>query len=198
MEPTFQTTFIPKRSVAPITTETKPAGWVSLLGFFATLIFIGSVAAYGILFFYKKQLATSISDSQVGLTRQSKTFDSNIVLELNDVNRRLQAAEMLLEHHTVITPLFKSLEEITLKSVRFTNFSLQAPSVEQPNTTVKMTGSAQGYDMVALQLDTFSRNRFLKDPIFSNLVPDQKGDINFDLTFTVDPSFVLYKTYANQ
>jgi hypothetical protein len=198
MEPTFQTTFIPKRSVAPITTQTKPAGWVSLLGFLATVVFIGSIVAYGILFFYNKQLTASIANSQVGLNRQSETFDSNIVLELNDVNRRLQAADMLLEKHTVITPLFKSLDDITLKSVRFTNFSIQTPTAENPNTSVKMTGVAQGYDMVALQLDTFSRNRFLKDPIFSNLVPDQKGDISFDLTFTVDPSFVLYKTYANQ
>lgn len=198
MEPTFQTTFIPKRTIAPVTTETKPSGWISLFGFLATIIFVGSIAAYGILFFYKKQLTTAIETSQVGLTRQSETFDSNIVLELNDVNRRLQAADTLLERHTVISPLFKSLEDITLKSVRFTNFSLQTPSVDHPNTTVKMTGIAQGYDMVALQLDTFSRNRFLKDPIFSNLIPDQKGDINFDLTFTVDPSFVLYKTYANQ
>ena len=198
MEPTFQTTFIPKRSVAPVTTQTKPAGWVSLFGFLATIVFIGAIVAYGVLFFYKKQLATTIADSQIGLTRQSETFDSGLVLELNDVNRRLQAADMLLERHTVITPLFKSLEDITLKSVRFTNFSLQAPSDEHPDTTVKMTGVAQGYDMVALQLDTFSRNRFLKDPIFSNLVPDQKGDINFDLMFTVDPSFVLYKTYAKQ
>ena len=198
MEPTFQTTFIPKRSVAPVTTQTKPAGWVSLFGFLATIVFIGAIVAYGVLFFYKKQLATTIADSQIGLTRQSETFDSGLVLELNDVNRRLQAADMLLERHTVITPLFKSLEDITLKSVRFTNFFFFFPSDEHPDTTVKMTGVAQGYDMVALQLDTFSRNRFLKDPIFSNLVTDQKGDINFDLMFTVDPSFVLYKTYANQ
>jgi hypothetical protein len=198
MEPTFQTTFIPKRSVAPITNQTKPTGLVLLFGFLATVVFIGSIAAYGILFFYKKQLATSIESSQTGLQRQGETFDSNIVLELDDVNRRLQAADILLEKHTVITPLFKSLEDITLKSVRFTNFSLQTPSAEQANTVVKMSGIAQGYDMVALQLDMFSRNRFLKDPIFSNLTPDQKGDINFNLMFTVDPSFVLYKTYSTQ
>lgn len=174
MEPTFQTTFIPKRPVAPITNQTKPSGWISLFSFLATIVFVGAIAAYGILFFYKKQLSSSITNTQAGLTRQSENFDSNIVLELNDVNRRLQAAETLLAKHIVVTPLFKSLEEITLKSVRFTNFSLQAPSSESPDTLVKMTGVAQGYDMVALQLDTFSRNRFLKDPVFSNLIPDQR------------------------
>lgn len=198
MEPTFQTTFIPKRPVAPITTSTKSSVLVTFFGFITTIVFIASVVAYGILFLYKKQLSSTINVTSESLTRQSQTFDSNIVLELDDVNRRLQSAETLLENHTVITPLFKSLEEITLKTVRFTSFNLQMPTAERNTTIVKMSGVAEGYDTIALQSDTFSRNRFFKDPIFSNLVPDQKGNVSFDLTFLVDPTFVLYKTYAVQ
>ncbi|OGI71801.1 hypothetical protein A3J61_02250 [Candidatus Nomurabacteria bacterium RIFCSPHIGHO2_02_FULL_38_15] len=198
MEPTFQTTFIPKRPMAPISNKTAPSGWVTFLGLIATLVFIASVVAYGILFLYRQQLSGNIVNTNASLTRQSETFDSNIVVELDDVNRRLQSAETLLENHTIITPLFKSLEEITLKTVRFTNFTLQMPTGERASTLVKMSGVAQGYDVIALQSDTFSRNRFFKDPLFSNLVPDQKGNVSFELSFLVDPSFVLYKTYAGQ
>lgn len=198
MEPTLQTTFIPKRPVASIVAEKKSNGAMTFFGVIATLVFLAAGISYGILFFYKKQLSTSIESSQASLTRQSETFDSNIVLELDDVNRRLESAEKLLTAHTIVTPLFKSLEELTLKTIRFTNFALQMPTRDRPTTLVKMSGSAQGYDAIALQSDMFSRNRFLKDPIFSNLVPDQKGNVSFDLTFFVDPSFVLYKTYAAQ
>lgn len=198
MEPTFQTTFIPKRPIAPTSTSTKPSGMVTFFGFIATLVFVASILTYGILFFYKKQLSSTIVTTNESLTRQSQTFDSNIVVELDDINRRLRSAEMLLDKHTVVTPLFKALEEITLKTVRFTNFSLQLPTTEQPNMTVKMSGVAQGYEAIALQSDTFSRNRFLKDPVFSNLTPDQKGNVDFELTFFVDPSFILYKTYSTQ
>lgn len=197
MEPTFQTTFIPKKPVVPITTETKPSGIVTFFGFIATIVFIAAVVSYGIFFFYKKQLTATISTTSASLERQSTTFDSNIVLELDDVNRRLKSAETLLSNHTIVTPLFKSLEEITLKTVRFTNFSLQMPTPDNQKTSVKMSGVAQGYDAIALQSDMFSKNRFLKDPIFSNLVPDQKGNVTFELNFSIDPSFVLYKTYAN-
>src|SRR3989344_3631977 len=177
MEPTFQTTFIPKRPMAPISNKTAPSGWVTFLGLIATLVFIASVVAYGILFLYRQQLSCNIVNTNASLTRQSETFDENI---------------------TIILPLFKSLEEITLKTVRFTNFTLQMPTGERASALVKMSGVAQGYDVIALQSDTFSRNRFFKDPLFSNLVPDQKGNVSFELSFLVDPSFVLYKTYAGQ
>lgn len=198
MEPTFQTTFIPKKPVTPVTSKTKPRGVVTFLGVIATLFFLASVVVYAILYIYKKQITSSIESTTSSLERQSETFDSNVVLELDDVNRRLQSAEILLENHTVITPLFKSLEEITLKTVRFSNFSFDIDLANTRNVIVKISGTAQSYDAIALQSDMFSRNRFLKDPVFSNLVPDSKGAVNFDLTFLVDPSFLLYKTYAIQ
>lgn len=197
MEPTFQTTFIPKRPVAPVSNKTKPSGLIIFVRFLSTLIFIASIAAYGILYFYRGQLSGSIETTSQGLERQSQTFDANIIGELNDINRRLRSAEKLLESHTVISPVFKSLEEITLKSVTYKNFNLQI-SQETKNIAVKIAGTAKGYDIIAIQSDMFSKNRFFQDPVFSNLTPDGKGNIDFSLTFLVDPTFVLYKTYANQ
>jgi hypothetical protein len=198
MEPTFQTTFIPKKPVAPVATETKPAGAVTFFGIIATLVFLASIVSYGIFYIYKKQISASIESSSTSLERQSQSFDSNIVLELTDINRRLLSAEKLLSEHVVVSPLFTSLQDITLKTVRFTNFSFQNQVGDTKDIIVKMSGVAQSYDAIALQSDMFSKNRFLKDPVFSNLVPDQKGNISFDLTFFVDPSFLLYKTYATQ
>jgi hypothetical protein len=198
MEPTFQTTFIPKKPAAVVTANTKPSGAVTFFGVIATLVFLAGIIAYGVLYFYEKQLKTSIANTTNSLERQSETFDSNIVLELDDVNRRLQSAEILLKNHIVVTPLFKSLEEITLKTVRFNSFSFQFATNETKDVIVRMSGIAQDYDAIALQSDMFSKNRFLKDPVFSNLVPDQKGLISFDLTFLVDPAFLLYKTYNSQ
>jgi hypothetical protein len=56
-----------------------------------------------------------------------------------------------------------------------------------------MTGLAVGYSSVALQSDLFAKNKNLIDPVFSNLVLDEKGNVIFDLEFSVDPSFVDYK-----
>jgi hypothetical protein len=46
---------------------------------------------------------------------------------------------------------------------------------------------------VALQSDLFAQNKNLIDPVFSNLTLDDKGNVDFDLEFSVDPSFINYK-----
>ena len=56
-----------------------------------------------------------------------------------------------------------------------------------------MSGQAIGYRSIALQADLFAKNKNLIDPVFSNLSLDDKGNVLFDLTFSVDQSFVNYK-----
>jgi len=59
-----------------------------------------------------------------------------------------------------------------------------------------MNGVAVGYRSIALQSDLFSTKDIGKnfiEPVFSNLTLDDKGNVIFDLEFSVDPSFVDYK-----
>ena len=56
-----------------------------------------------------------------------------------------------------------------------------------------MSGQAVGYRSVALQSDLFAKNKYFLDPVFSNLSLDEKGNVLFDLDFSVDLNFVNYK-----
>ena len=56
-----------------------------------------------------------------------------------------------------------------------------------------MKGVADGYLSIALQADLFGKNKNLIDPVFSNLALDDKGNVIFNLTFSVDKNFVNYK-----
>ena len=56
-----------------------------------------------------------------------------------------------------------------------------------------MSGLAVGYRSIALQSDLLAKEKNFIDPVFSNLVLDEKGNVLFDLEFSVDPSFVDYK-----
>ena len=58
---------------------------------------------------------------------------------------------------------------------------------------VAMKGQAVGYRSIALQSDLFAQNKQLIDPVFSNLTLDNKGNVLFDLQFSVDPTFIDYK-----
>jgi hypothetical protein len=82
-----------------------------------------------------------------------------------------------------------------MKTVRYTKFGyILGEDPQHSRITIKMNGTAIGYRSVALQSDLFTENKNLIDPVFSNLTLDDKGNVNFDLEFSVDPSFVDYKT----
>ena len=67
---------------------------------------------------------------------------------------------------------------------------------------VKINGTAVGYRSVALQSDFFTKNKNIIDPVFSNLVLDDKGNVQFNLDFSVDPTLIDYtqtiKTTSNE
>jgi len=81
-----------------------------------------------------------------------------------------------------------------LKSIQFTKFSYTITgSGPTAKINVLMSGKSQSYTAIALESAKLAENKYIKDPIFSNLTPNDQGIILFDLNFTVDPQFVLYK-----
>ena len=80
-----------------------------------------------------------------------------------------------------------------MKTVRFTRFNYSLEADRNAKIDVKMSGLATGYRSVALQSDLFAKNKFLIDPVFSNLSLDNNGNVIFDLEFSVDPSFIDYQ-----
>ncbi len=195
MEQNFQTSFIPKkpivdeRSVAP-----RP---VSLWTIVALLVLFTVLLATGGLYFYKGITAKSISKMESDLNLAKNRFEPAKIAELQVLDKRLRAGSEILANHVAISPIFKLLEKITMKSVRFTkfNYGLEA-SKNSPKISlikIKMSGVASGYRAIALQSDLFAKNKNLIDPVFSNLTLDENANVLFDLDFSVDPSFINYK-----
>lgn len=196
MEPNFQTSFIPKK---PLTEErVSAAPRVSIVGFLATIIFIVSLVAAGVVYFYKFTLAKSIDTMDAELSQIQKNFDRSLVDEMQRLDKRINAANTLLAGHIMISPIFRSLQDLTLKSIGYTKFSYALSSNDPTGKTRKidviMSGKAKRYDSIALQSDELVKNKYIKDPIFSNLVLDEiRGIVTFDLSFAVDQTFVNYE-----
>lgn len=191
MDQNFQTSFIPKK---PILNErvsyARPVGIffvVSLFVLFTILI------ATGGLYFYKGILIKKIAGMDNTLNLAKNRFEPSKIIELQTFDKRLRSASEILSKHIAITPIFSALEEITMKSVRFTKFSYDLGTEDSPAIVVKMSGVAIGYRSIALQSDLFAKNKNLVDPVFSNLTLDNSGNVVFDLEFSVDPGFVNYK-----
>jgi len=191
MEQNFQTSFIPKK---PIVKEgvvySRPTSVflvVSLFILFTVLVTIGG------LYFYKTIVTKNIANLSNTLNLAKNRFEPSKITELQALDKRLNASSEILSKHTTVVPIFDALEQITMKSVRFTKFNYDMGADTNALIIVKMSGVAIGYRSIALQSDLFAKNKNLIHPVFSNLVLDNSGNVLFDLEFSVDPSFVNYK-----
>lgn len=189
MEQNFQTSFIPKKPIIEDTTKSSTSS--SFFVIITILIFVTVVLAYGGLFLYSNILTKNITAKKEQLDRANERFEINRINELKLLDKRLKAGEKVLDKHISISPIFEILQRITMKTVRYTKFSYEVTDKGEIN--VKMNGQALGYRYIALQADLFSKEKNLIDPVFSNLSLDDKSNVNFDLTFAVDPSLVDYE-----
>ncbi len=191
----FQTSFIPKKPISePVVTKKAPVG---IFTFLSTIIFLASLVAAGGTYFYNSYLTKRVSGMNAQLVRAQNAFEPTLIADLETLDRRMTASNQVLAGHVTVSPLFKSLQDLTLKSVRYTKFTYTFD--EEANAyIVNITGEARSYRDIALQSDMFTKNKYIKDPIFSNLKLNERGGVFFDLMFTVDPNFLLYQEVINR
>ncbi len=191
MDQNFQTSFIPKKSITEDRVSASHSfSFISVIAFF---IFLTMLISSGGLFFYKGIMKKSIAGMENELTLAKNRFEPAKIAQLQLLDKRLRASGEVLGKHIAISPIFKVLQEVTMKSIRYTNFSYDLSPDDKSKIAVKMGGVAVGYRSVALQADLLSKKKEFIDPIFSNLTLDEKGNVVFDLEFSVDPSFVDYE-----
>ena len=191
MDQNFQTSFIPKKPIMKEQEISKrPVGLLTILSF---LLFFTMILVLAGFYFYKGVLTKNISQMEKDLTLAKNRFEPSKITQLQVLDERLLAANEILGNHIAISPIFKALSDITMKSVRYTKFSYDLGNANDQRITVKLSGQATGYRSVALQSDLFLKNKYLIDPAFSGLSLDEKGNVLFELEFMVDPNFVDYK-----
>lgn len=189
MEQNFQTSFIPKKPIVEEKVKYKKP--VGIFTFLTILFFLVVLFAYLGLYFYKLSIDKKIVQKNTDAEANFKKFEFDKIEKLETLDKKLKIANVILDEHITVSPIFKELQGITMKSIRFTSFNYELG--EKGNILVKLKGQAPGYKKIALQSDLFFENKNLKSPIFSNLALDDKGEVSFDLEFSLDKTFVGYK-----
>ncbi|MBP7006607.1 MAG: hypothetical protein KBC44_01925 [Candidatus Pacebacteria bacterium] len=189
MEQNFQTSFIPKKPlVSQRATTSQPIGLLTII---PLIIFFGMIIAGAGIYFYKNSLAQSLTKMENDLNLARNRFEDDKISQLELLDKRLRASSSVLNNHVTVSPIFQALQEVTMKTVRYTRFDYSITG-DTPEIKVTMAGQTTNYKSIALQSELFANKKFFIDPVFSNLSLDEKGNVMFDLTFNVDPSFVNY------
>lgn len=191
MEQDFQTSFIPKKSIVKERASVaRPVGFLVVVSVF---ILFSVLLVTGALYFYKGILEKQITKKESDLNLTKNRFEPAKIAELQVLDKRLRSSSEILSKHISVTPIFKALQGVTMKTIRYNSFSYEFINGVDSKILVKMDGQGIGYRSIALQADLFTANEHFVNPIFSNLSLNDKGNVLFDLEFSVDPSFVDYK-----
>lgn len=184
-----QTSFIPKKSLAkdPVTRE-SPVGLFMLI---ATLLFFLSLFAGAGAFFYTLLLKNDIKVMTAALEKAERAFEPSLIIELERLDRRIEASKEILANHVVVSPLFRLLETTTIPNVRFNKFNYAFASADKIELT--MGGQARSYAYVAVQSDVIGKSKYVAEHLFSNLNLDSLGNVTFELFARLNPSLVSYK-----
>ncbi len=192
----FQTSFIPKKTFDVGTPAPKKASSIQgLLSFIAIVFFILSLVGAGGVFLYGRFLISSIDSKKASLEKAKNAFEPELIRELSQLDAKLRTAQKLLNAHIAPSGLFDLLEEVTLSTVRFNSFSFVTT---EEGLRVSMQGEATSFSSVALQSDEFAKNRSIREPVFSGLTLDARGNVQFSVSALIDPALLSYKDRATR
>jgi hypothetical protein len=192
MENSFQTSFIPKKSIVADTRVT-PKSSTSIFAVISLFILVVVGISAGGLFVYKSYLTKQKEVLAAFLAKAGDNFDKDTIAELQLFDKREGASKKILNAHLVFSPLFSLIGQVTIPSVQYTTF--QESSADSKTFSVTMNGVAVDYKSVALQAGVFNtpQAKYFKNVVFSNLTRDKNNYITFNLNFDVDPTLLSYE-----
>ena len=187
--PDLKTSFIPKQPIGVKKKETRPRVIGSLV-FISLVIFFLTLAVSGGVYFYKALLERNIKTMSQSVERARRIIEPATVLILTRLDSRINATRVVLDNHTVVSPIFDLLEELTLQAVRFEQFRY---SQGADRAELVLLGEAKDYSSLALQSDIFGENKYIEEPIFSDLGLNARGNVMFNLSIRINKNLLFYR-----
>ena len=181
--------FIPKKPLTKAQPQ-KQKQAVGISTVIGGIIFVVSIGLAVGVYFYEQNVMQELETKKAALDRSQEAFDPNLIKELSMLDVRISGAESLLEDHLALTPLYAHLEELTLQSVRFIDFSYSRPT--GPFVEVFMNGEAESFTAIALQADSFSGSPVVQAPLFTSFSLGTEGLIGFQVRLLVSRDFLNY------
>lgn len=190
MEPKFQTSFIPKNTMAPREDSFKRVKSFNLFSTIATLLFILTLGAWGGLYFYKNTLNNEIVKLKQDIADTREAFEPETINELISFSNSIKSTNQLLQNHISVSALFDSLQSLTVRPIQFVEFSYSEIS-GQVLVEIVMQGSS--YAAFAQQSEIFKNQSFIINPEFSDFTVTESGAVEASFSAIIDKSMLSYE-----
>jgi len=171
--------------------DNNEGGLADVAMLIAIIMLATSLAIAAGVFLYLKMLNTKLESDKKSLFAAYNHFDKNTIVKLETLSKSLIAGNDILSKHTAVSEVFKALEKLTLKSVRFTEFKFE--DSRKDTVKLRLKGSALTMNAVAAQSKAFTANQDkFQNTIFSDLGFEKDGTISFQVTTDINPDFINF------
>jgi hypothetical protein len=178
---------------------------MSLLLLVSVVIFLISLGLAGYVYLEKNLLIQKITSDQntIETNKSGLVSDSITVESLVELNSRINVAKDLLGKHVAVSPIFDFLQQGTLKSVRFKNFSFSSLGKSDTGVSkvsIQMSGQARDWETVASQADEFGKaewKKIISEPKITNLSLNLDGSVSFLFNAYITPDYLAYENNIN-
>lgn len=138
MQPTFQTSFIPKKPIVSDGGNNRFGSSavvrdVNAISIVATIVFTVTILATVGLFFYKIYLNKQIVRMDAEINTARSAFQIDKIKELLDANDRIIASKVLLDNHVTVSKLLYLFHDITVKRMRLLTLTYSEKSYTEYN-----------------------------------------------------------------
>ncbi|MBI2482067.1 MAG: hypothetical protein HYV76_00645 [Candidatus Vogelbacteria bacterium] len=200
MEPSIQTSFIPKQPLrqAPIQAPER-FGFLSSL---AVIILIIVALFTAILYAYHWYLDGQINRAcqvtaegvpvgcglKATLDRKEEELNKSTLQEYQRLDVKFKTARTLVDNHITMLPLLDFFNQSTLSTIRYKKLT-------QTDEGLALEGVAARYEDIAIQAANFRTDKRVRSFTFSDFVLDNQNNVNFKLALSLDPRLLSYRAF---
>ncbi len=154
------TSFIPQR---PTSGAIKKHGVkkIYVLTYISFIVFFGTIVGTAGVFGYKVLESAKLAEQKKLLTIEKERFNESEMESIRELDTQMRFAQDKLDSHVSLLPIFSSLEDSTLQSLKLDGFSYERIDAGTPS--VSFSGKAAVFNSVL-----FQRHMLESNNIFSN------------------------------
>lgn len=185
LPPNIPTSFVPKQ---PVSTQPRRKRENGIFYYVALFILGVAVVGAGLTFGYEKFLESVRNARAAELAKAEQQVNAETVEDFIRLRNRIRIAQGLLDQHVYASQFFDVLEGLTLQNVRFQSLIM---SVGDDRTAkIEMHGIARSFNALAAESAAFAGEKRIRRAIFSNIMADKNGVVNFSLRAEIDPKLI--------
>ena len=191
MEPKFQTSFIPKKTIDNDSRNRVVAiSDTNIFTLAASIIFIVTLLLYGGLYFYRDYVIEQVKKADTALTEAEAAIEPKKIKEIISNNSRINNSLKILDGHLATSKLMLFLQDSALKKVKFSEFTYQN---KDGVPSIVINSEVQTYNSFAYQQKVLVENEYIQNSGFSDILLGDNGNIKYKFSGRIESSLVSYK-----